>query len=66
MNGDVRAAITAMSEIGPPQTRNVVISPVIPLANLVGAGFYPALAGFAADDGYIDRFFQGTGSRSVL
>ena len=55
-----------MSEIGPPQTRNVVISLVIALANLVGAGFYPALAGFAADDGYIDRFFQGTGSRSVL
>lgn len=60
------AAITAMSEIGPPQTRNVVISLVIPLANLVGAGFYPALAGFAADAGYIDRFFQGTGVALLL
>ncbi len=60
------AAITAMSEIGPPQTRNVVISLVIPLANLVGSGFYPAVAGFAADAGYIDRFFQGTGVALLL
>ncbi len=60
------AAITAMSEIGPPQTRNVVISLVIPLAGLVGAGFFPALAGFAADAGYIDRFFQGTGIALLL
>ncbi|TVQ24506.1 MAG: MFS transporter [Spirochaetaceae bacterium] len=60
------AAITAMLEIGPPQTRNVVVSLVIPLANLVGSGFYPALAGFAVDTGTIDRFFQGTGAALIL
>ncbi|MFP4508554.1 MAG: MFS transporter [Spirochaetaceae bacterium] len=60
------AAITAMSEIGPPQTRNVVVSLVIPLASVVGAGLFPALAGFAADAGLIDRFFQGTGIALLL
>lgn len=60
------AAIAAMTRIGPPKSRNVVISLIIPLANLVGAGLYPAIAGFFADLGLFDRVFQVTGVLLLL
>ncbi|MFP4644930.1 MAG: MFS transporter [Spirochaetales bacterium] len=55
------AAIAAITEIGPARSRNVVISLIIPVANLVGAGLYPALAGYFADLGLFDAVFQVTG-----
>ncbi len=55
------AAIAAITEIGPARSRNVVISLIIPVANLVGAGLYPAIAGYFADLGLFHRVFQVTG-----
>ncbi len=60
------AAIAAITAIGPPRTRNVVISLIIPLANLVGQGLFPAIAGYLADIGLFDRVFQVTGAAMIV
>ncbi len=60
------AAIAAMASIGPPRTRNVVISLVVPMASVFGAGLYPAVAGYFADLGLFDRVFQVTGAALLL
>lgn len=43
------AVLTALSELGPPESRNISISLVIPAANLAGAGLFPAAVGLLAD-----------------
>lgn len=50
------AALAAMSLIGPPQSRNVVISVIISMAFLVGAGGAPTLIGIL---GKTDSFAHG-------
>ncbi len=60
------AAIAAMASIGPPRTRNVVISLAVPMASVFGAGLYPAIVGYFADLGLFDRVFQVTGAALLL
>ncbi len=55
------AVLTALSELGPPESRNVAISLIIPAGNLAGAGLFPAIAGLFADRGYFFLSFVITG-----
>ena len=45
------AALSALSRIGSPTSRNVVVSLMIPAANTVGAGVFPAGMGLLGDHG---------------
>jgi MFS transporter, NNP family, nitrate/nitrite transporter len=55
------AVLTALSELGPPESRNVAISLIIPAGNLAGAGLFPAIAGLLADYGFFFLSFVITG-----
>ncbi len=55
------AVLTALSELGPPESRNVAISLIIPAGNLAGAGLFPAVAGLLADHGLFFLSFLITG-----
>lgn len=50
------AAIAAISGIGPPETRNVAVSLMIPGCYVIGGGVFPAIMGFLGDRG---MFFVG-------
>ncbi|MBW1867117.1 MAG: MFS transporter [Deltaproteobacteria bacterium] len=52
------AGFAALSSIGPPETRNVAVSMIIPPAFLIGGGIFPTLIGFSGDMG---RFSMGIG-----
>lgn len=55
------AVLTALSELGAPESRNVAISLIIPAGNLAGAGLFPALTGLFADHGLFYLSFVITG-----
>lgn len=54
-------AFAALSRIGPPETNNVAVSLVIPLASLLGIGLMPAAIGYIAEAGAFDLGMALTG-----
>ncbi len=50
------AAFSAIAAIGPPETRNVAVSLMIPGCYILGGGVFPAVMGVLGDQG---RFFIG-------
>lgn len=55
------AAIGAMADLGPPLVRNVAVSLVIPVVNIVSNGVFPSLMGRLAETGTIRSGFIGLG-----
>ena len=55
------AAFATLASLGPPESRNVVISLTVPLAFFIGGGALPAAVGFAADFGWFGEGISATG-----
>ncbi len=55
------AGFTALVNLVPPQSRNVVVSLTIPFAVLFGGGIVPAVIGFMADNGLFREGITGAG-----
>lgn len=60
------AALSALSRIGTARSRNVVVSLMIPTANIVGAGIFPSVMGLLGDAGMFYIGFLALGSLMVL
>jgi NNP family nitrate/nitrite transporter-like MFS transporter len=60
------AAISAMSDLGPPDVRNVAVSVIIPGVNIVSNGVFPSVMGVLTEYGAIRAGFVGLGALMVL
>lgn len=60
------AAISAIADLGPPETRSVAVAFMIPMVNLVANGFFPTLMGALAERELIRYGFVGLGLVMLL
>lgn len=57
--------LSALSDVAPPQARNLAVALAIPLANLVGGGLMPRLITWAGELGYFHESFVVLGAATV-
>lgn len=61
VTGFFPAALTAISNLGAPELRNVSMSVMVPLVNLIASGLYPTLMGTLIERGRVDAGFLWSG-----
>ena len=59
------AALAAISAIGPPETRNVAVSLMIPGCYVIGGGIFPAVMGILGDHGLFYVGFAAVGAAAL-
>lgn len=59
------AALAAISGIGPPETRNVAVSLMIPGCYVIGGGIFPAVMGILGDHGMFFVGFSAVGAAAL-
>ncbi|MFP4617718.1 MAG: MFS transporter [Spirochaetaceae bacterium] len=60
------AGLAALAQVGPPETRNVTVSMVLPVSVLLGTGLIPAFLGYMGDVLSFSTGFLITGCFTVL
>ena len=55
------AAVSAIADIGPPETRGIAVSFMIPMVNIIASGVFPTLMGFLTERGLVRAGFVGLG-----
>lgn len=54
-------ALSAIADLGPPETRGIAVSLVIPTVNVFASGVFPMLMGFLTERGLVRSGFIGLG-----
>jgi NNP family nitrate/nitrite transporter-like MFS transporter len=56
------AAVSAIADIGPPETRGIAVSFMIPMVNIIASGIFPTLMGYLTERDLVRAGFVGLGA----